>query len=323
MTSTTSGNKRSSQGDVKPTDDALRSFGRRNDGSNGSLPHLSAAQLDIFMTIHAQLEDPDALQGIQAVRQIQGYPCTPWNRILELEQTEDWLGAMVEFGLLHNSLVMPESGSLNLSQALAYSGLDSAQKMASLTPLSHSSRESSNSGSASANSQAKKMKRAPVVITRSLRKDSVHGHRKESPTGESVHCGTASQGSDEGDGSGPHDIVTSTPAGSEMQYEEADAVDWHKLAEVERGRLRCLVELGHLDSAVDQVIALALVALLALYQSFTDFVVLFYFGYSFAIIVMCYHFCQDSGNRAANPAARIDTSAPGNRSVVATDVSSA
>jgi hypothetical protein len=75
-------------------------YGSRNDGSNGVLPTLASDELDYLVTIFSKLEDPDVLQGIQVLRQIQGFPSTPWNRILELQQTDDWLGALVEYGLM-------------------------------------------------------------------------------------------------------------------------------------------------------------------------------------------------------------------------------
>ena len=85
-------------------------YGNRNDGSNGVLPNLASSELDYLVTIFAKLEDPDVLQGIHVLRQVQGFPSTPWNRILELQQTDDWLGALVEYGLM-DEFKMTDSSS--------------------------------------------------------------------------------------------------------------------------------------------------------------------------------------------------------------------
>ena len=40
----------------------------RDDGSNGELPALAGSQLDLLVDVFANLEDPDALQGVQILR---------------------------------------------------------------------------------------------------------------------------------------------------------------------------------------------------------------------------------------------------------------
>ena len=40
----------------------------RDDGSNGELPALTGSQLDLLVDVFANLEDPDALQGVQILR---------------------------------------------------------------------------------------------------------------------------------------------------------------------------------------------------------------------------------------------------------------
>jgi hypothetical protein len=43
-------------------------FCPRDDGSNGELPALTGSQLDLLVDVFANLEDPDALQGVQILR---------------------------------------------------------------------------------------------------------------------------------------------------------------------------------------------------------------------------------------------------------------
>ena len=43
-------------------------FCPRDDGSNGELPALAGSQLDLLVDVFANLEDPDALQGVQILR---------------------------------------------------------------------------------------------------------------------------------------------------------------------------------------------------------------------------------------------------------------
>ena len=66
----------------------------RNDFANHTLPDLSLADLDLLGQIFSELTDPDALTGVQAIRQMGGFHSTGLNRILELQHADDWLGAL-------------------------------------------------------------------------------------------------------------------------------------------------------------------------------------------------------------------------------------
>ncbi len=74
--------------------------GIRNDGASGELPLLNGKQLNLLTQIFSYLDDPDALLGVQVLRQVQSIRSTTWDRILELQHTDDWLGALIEYGSL-------------------------------------------------------------------------------------------------------------------------------------------------------------------------------------------------------------------------------
>lgn len=73
---------------------------RTHDGANGELPDLSKELLDNLLTIFAHLDDSDALSGVQTSRHIHNIKSDPWNRIVEFEQMEQWLDALREYDLL-------------------------------------------------------------------------------------------------------------------------------------------------------------------------------------------------------------------------------
>ena len=91
---------------------------KRHDCANGSLPVLSIDMIDSMMEICASLEDADALQGIEKMRQVYGYPSTSYNRLLEMEHTDSWADALQEYDRLAAQLESP-GGSADSEDALA------------------------------------------------------------------------------------------------------------------------------------------------------------------------------------------------------------
>jgi hypothetical protein len=115
------------------------------DRASGELPVLSAVHIDKMIAICANLEDADALQGTRSMHilylcmhilylcmhiyytilcslscdettpgvvvmsHVNGYASTMRHRILELELTDDWLGALQEYDLVLNSHHFSES----------------------------------------------------------------------------------------------------------------------------------------------------------------------------------------------------------------------
>ena len=161
-------------------------YASRNDGSIGELPTLGPAELDGLMTIFSNLEDPDTLRGVQVLRQIQGFPTKPWDRILELQQSDDWLNALLEYGLISR-------------------GADSAIPHARAA-----------------------VRDTPDSTTRVLR---------------SLRSAPA--------GSVPMDVD-----GEAERAEQRTGAPVGDEEEVERGRLRCLVELGQLEAVIEQTLGL-------------------------------------------------------------------
>ena len=160
---------------------SLLSYCIRNDGSSGGLPDdLDASQLDQLTAIFAKLDDPDALQGVQMLRQMYGYENTARNRITELEQTDDWMSALAEYGSLQAEIAArPVEGVVE----------DASSTIASSSSSSSSSRPSG----------------VPIVVEQV-------GHTNNPQTA------------------------------TDMQ------------TDVERGRLRCLMEIGHLEAVIDQTL---------------------------------------------------------------------
>ena len=166
---------------------SLLSYCIRNDGSSGGLPDdLDASQLDQLTAIFAKLDDPDALQGVQMLRQMYGYENTARNRITELEQTDDWMSALAEYGSLQAEIA-----------ALPVEGV--------VEDISSTIASSSSASSSSSSSSSTRPSGVPMVV-------------------EQVGC-------------------TNNPQ---------TAIDMQ--TDVERGRLRCLMEIGHLEAVIDQTL---------------------------------------------------------------------
>eukprot|EP01034_Spumella_vulgaris_P021660 gene21660-27701_t len=149
------------------------------DRTGGALPSLTEPQLDSLMTIFAQVEDCDGLEGTQVLRQILGIKSTAWSRIVALEHSDDWIGALREYGLMHDSLRFTKS----------------------------------------VDSQYPRQKRQ---LTHSLRGDSFAANVRA----------VKSEGGVVAEGGGESE-------------------------DLEKGRLRCLVELGHLEAVIDQTLGMA------------------------------------------------------------------
>lgn len=158
------------------------------DRAGGELPILSAEQLESYMSIYASLEDPDSLQGALVMNHVYGHSASLWHRILELELTDNWLGALLEYGFVHNSQRFSNS-------------------------LHHYIR----------NSKSAAVKNESIA---------------SSGTGKSA---TSTSGAMDV----VQDAATEAESGALMSMEE--------IVELERRKLRCMVELGHFEAVIDQV----------------------------------------------------------------------
>jgi len=192
---------------------------QRSDGSNGELPTLEKSQLDLLLMVYSKLGDPDALQGVQMLRRAGGYASTPWTRVLELEQTDDWLGALLEYGLLQDGC-------------------------------------GNNITNQSNGSKRRRLAESPApTIGSHLRNSGIHGttpssstRKRKSPSREGSLDMQCSE-------DGEEDTVVDPDATDDGDGDGASA-DLQNLCAIEMGRLRCLVELGQLDSVVDQTLGM-------------------------------------------------------------------
>jgi hypothetical protein len=76
---------------------------QRVDGSNHSLPQLSAATLDRLSLIYAQLESGDSVQGVRQLRGLTGLSSSALNKLLELESGGYSQEALQEYTYLQAS----------------------------------------------------------------------------------------------------------------------------------------------------------------------------------------------------------------------------
>jgi hypothetical protein len=150
---------------------------KRNDGANNEIPLLSAEDLDLLMKISMKLDNPDALDGVQTIRLIRGFPSTSWHRTQQHEHEENWQEALLEYDISEQ------------------------QKLASKTMHTIPTTPGSSS--------SKVMRSATFSVDSNTTIGTKHGIETES---------------------------------LQNVYED-------------RGRLKCLIELGQLHSALDQVIS--------------------------------------------------------------------
>jgi len=192
---------------------------QRSDGSNGELPTLEKSQLDLLLMVYSKLGDPDALQGVQMLHRSGGYASTPWTRVLELEQTDDWLGALLEYGLLQDGC--------------------------------------GNNAEQSDSNKKRRLMESPAPSVASHLRSSSHD---TTPTTSSRKRKSPSKGNSAAADAEVHNLDEGDDEDTIVDMDEADgdsvAADLQSLCAIEMGRLRCLIELGQLDSVVDQTLGM-------------------------------------------------------------------
>lgn len=277
------------------SNNASSMYGERNDGSNFGLPLLSLSELDQFMAIYSELDDPDALQGFLVLRQIQGYPANYWTRIKEFEQTENWVAALNEYGAAHNQAFNTlseenvETGAtlvdMNTSTLAQSSSSSNAAMINSRTPFP-SNQQQVPAHTTESGSNAALKRRLSFGIPASTNKSSsffVDQTKVFSTPHSNRKRGTPHSGSSVKDNSKSKNPVSTLPSakngtsaqkGIQTAYGRSDrhsSMDNDNTVELDendgdddpqtdeslsltKGRLRCLVELGHLDSVIEQVI---------------------------------------------------------------------
>jgi len=193
-----------------------------SDHAGGMLPVLCALQLDSFMTIFAHLQDPDSLQGALVLNHIHQYTPSMWHRILELELTDDWLGALLEYGLIHNS----QTFSNSLHSYIASSSSD--DKYSTQSTL--------------ANTVNVNRKLVRQITNKSITSNSSNGSIAEMDV-ETTHNAENTASDTNSNTSSSHTNTSDSSALMPLQ----------EIVELERRKLRCMVELGHYEAVIDQV----------------------------------------------------------------------
>ena len=171
-------------------------------------------------------------------RQVFGFQTTPRNRIIELEQIDDWMSALLEYGSIQfNCPVGKENASFMPSAVVKSEGVGDLIGMRS--------------------------ERGIVRVKEDKRENSVIDMTMDISTdGENAQLAKEEKGIKES--GGEHDekhVGVDTIGNRDMDEEEnekslCDA--WKACSDLERGRLRCLLELGHLDAVVDQTMGMTL-----------------------------------------------------------------
>lgn len=190
-----------------------------HDGANGELPYLSKELLDNLLTIFAHLDDNDALNGVQTSRHKFQIPSTPWNRIVEFEQMDQWLDALREYDLLE---------SLAYSESRVWRDPDESHGM---TFTEENTEETEEASYTMAQSQV-----------RTLGATCLGGSQE---TSEGMVEDVLESQSVVQNGSKLDQCVEN--AGSQQ-------IRHALLSFVERGKLRCLLEMGHTKLAYDEVV---------------------------------------------------------------------
>jgi hypothetical protein len=175
-----------------------------------------------------------------------GYPTTFRSRITELEQTENWVDVLTEYGSLQfkkpemiKSQKCVKNGihtDLDLTLSMTESEIEKDGRDGREGNVIDMTLDSPLSGQA-----VVRVKGRGQGDGRGGERD---GRRDPQSTGVTVNSAAWRRESE--------DAKQDEDEGQEVGEEEEDGA-WSQSAELERGRLRCLLELGHLDAIVDQV----------------------------------------------------------------------
>lgn len=167
-----------------------------------------------------------------------GFQTTPRNRIIELEQTDDWMSALLEYGSIKfNCPVGKGNSSFMPSVVVKSEGDGDLIGMRSERGIVREKEDKTENSV------------IDMTVDISTDREKAELAKKEKGIKES---------------GGEHDekhVGVDTIGNNDMDEEEnekslCDA--WKACSDLERGRLRCLLELGHLDAVVDQTMGMTL-----------------------------------------------------------------
>ena len=167
-----------------------------------------------------------------------GFQTTPRNRIIELEQTDDWMSALLEYGSIQFNCPV---------------GTGNYSFMPSAVVKSEGDGDLIGMRSERGTVREKEDKRENSVTDMTMDISTDRGNEELAKKEKGVK-----------ENGGEHDekhVGADTIGNNDMDEEEnekslSDA--WKACSDLERGRLRCLLELGHLDAVVDQTMGMTL-----------------------------------------------------------------
>ena len=174
-------------------------------------------------------------------RQVFGYQTTPRNRIIELEQTDDWMSALLEYGSIQFTCP-PDRVNPSFTP--------------SIVVTSKSDGDMQGMGSEKGKEKEDKLEISVIDMTTDISVD-------EEKAASSIKKLSVKNEKEIRESGGGYDgkRIRVDEIGDDYIKEEneksfSDALK--DCSELERGRLRCLLELGHLDAVVDQAMGITL-----------------------------------------------------------------
>ena len=171
------------------------------------------------MSVFTHLSDPDSLQGVVVMSHIYTNTSNPMHRILEFELTDNWVSALLEYGLIHNSQ--------QYNQALQYYILQNSAMNTTTTT------SSSNSNTTSATSSIIKNETSGVSLADTIPVVSLRDTIPKTVSFEhQQQC---------------IDSTTTATTSSTCSMPLSEVV------ELQRRKLHCMIELGHFEAVIDQV----------------------------------------------------------------------
>lgn len=184
-----------------------------------------------------------------------GFQTTPRNRIIELEQTDDWMSALLEYGSIQFNCPTDRVNASFMLPIVVKSESDDSMKGTQKKRGMEKEKEKEGERETLKEGNAEN---SVIDMTMDISIDEERGavkrkadsikiekeDMKESRERQSEKCFAVDE-----DGS----FCT-----NEEDNEKALCEEWKACSDLERGRLRCLLELGHLDAVVDQAMGIRL-----------------------------------------------------------------
>ena len=190
-------------------------------------------------------------------RQVFGFQTTPRNRIIELEQTDDWMSALLEYGSIQfNCPTDRVNASLMLPivvESESDDNMKGTQKKRGMEKEKEKVKERERETVREGNTE-----NSVIDMTMDISIDEEIGaveRKADSIKEEKEDMKESRERQNEKyfavDENGSFCM-------NEEDNEKALCEEWKACSDLERGRLRCLLELGHLDAVVDQAMGIRL-----------------------------------------------------------------